>query len=99
WAEGARPFGPQQVDAIRRLLAGHGREVLKELRERFPGFEVVEHGANRRARAGEAGRAAEDVGVAVNDGNSRGHGSPRQPFHLVPIVSVPLLPYRGGRST
>src|SRR6202795_4122001 len=51
-----------------RLLAGDGRENVQELRERVPAGEVVKERPQRHAGADEYGGTAEDVGVAVDNG-------------------------------
>jgi hypothetical protein len=45
------------------LLSGDAREAFEEVVERVAGFEVVEERTDGHARAGEAGRAAQPLGV------------------------------------
>lgn len=49
------------------LRPGDGREVLQELGQRLPCFEVIEQRRKWYTSANEHGRTAHDLRVAVND--------------------------------
>src|SRR3989442_4844635 len=56
-----------EVERSDGLLAPDGRELPEELVEGLAALEVVEEGLDRDPGADENRRAAEDVGVAVED--------------------------------
>ena len=50
-----------------RERAAHGREVVQEFLEGVSAFDVVDQRLNRDPRSDEYRRAAQDVGVGVNE--------------------------------
>ena len=65
------------------LLASDGRELPQEFMERVTSLEVVEQRLQWHSCANEDWRSAEDLGVAVNDRQLRGHDAARS-FSLAP---------------
>ncbi len=44
----------------------YGGEIVQEIGERMPAFEVVEEGLNRHSGTGKDGGPAENLGIATN---------------------------------
>ena len=69
--------GGQQVsgkfESRDRLFTPHGGEIVEELIQGVTGGEVVEEVLHGHPSSAEDGRAAENRGVAVNDGIQRRH--------------------------
>src|ERR1700754_4327172 len=52
-----------------REFSGHARKIIQELFERMAAFDVVDQRLHGNARANEYGRAAQNIGVRVDDGD------------------------------